>query len=139
MVWKANVVVVAAVISALSGCASINRATEYRATFADARNFSTAFEMQISVHPVDDTLLVNPRVYLAGPIVTPPEPGPELIRSVVVEFFGETGCAVSEIRRMARPWFEASFVCPEGFDVRGAVAAQREALRGGAALQREGV
>jgi len=124
-------------LACLASCASINRATEYRSTLADARNYSTAFEMQISIHPTDDTLLINPRVYvLSGPLISPPEPGVELIRRVAAEFFGDTGCAVGDVRQMARPWFEAGFTCPTDFDVRAAIVAQREALRGGAPLER---
>lgn len=131
---RAAYLIVAAL--ALAGCASISRATEYQATFADARNFSTAFEMEISIHPRDNTLLFNPRTTLAGPLVTPPEPGEHLIRQIGVEFLGDTGCELGAIRQMARPWFEAAFTCPSGFDIRTEAAAQREQLRQGAPLHR---
>lgn len=139
MVCKANLIAAAVTIGVLAGCASVNRASEYQAIYADARNYSTAFEMQISLHPSENVLLINPRVYvLSGPYISPPEPGPELIRNVAAEFFGETGCTVENVRAMARPWFEAVFTCPADFDVRTAALAQREALRGGAPLRRAG-
>lgn len=98
------------VLVLISGCASINRAAEYQAALADARNYSTTFEIQISVHPRDDTLLINPRVYvMSGPLITPPEPGVDLIRRVAVEFMGDTGCVIGDVRQMARPWLRPHF------------------------------
>lgn len=127
--------VIAGVIGA-TACASVDRAAQYPA-FADARNYSTAFEMQISAHPREDTLLIFPRVYVfSGPLISPPKPGAELIRRVGVEFLGDSGCTLGEIRQMTRPWFEADFTCPDGFDLRAVMRQQRDELRGGAAIAR---
>lgn len=133
MVRKAHLAIAALLCV---GCTSINRATEYRANVADARNYDTAFEMMISIHPRDDTLLISPRVLLSDPVIAPAEPGAHLIRRVAESFLGDTGCTISAVRPMARPWFEAAFVCPPDFDLRAAMVAQRAALREGAPVQR---
>lgn len=120
----------------LAACASVNRVSGYEILpmSDDARNFSTAFVIHINVHPTDDTLLFNARA--DAQLVDVAAPGEHLIRRVGEEFLGDTGCALGEVRSMARPWFEAAFACPADFDLRAAMAAQRAALRGGAPLQR---
>jgi hypothetical protein len=122
--------------ASVCACASINRAAEYQASFADAKNFSTAFEIEISVHPRDNMLLLNPRVDFGDPFVVASSPGEHIMRSVATEFFGQTGCVVTDVRRMGDPWFEASFQCPSDFDFRSAIAAQRRQLRSGDPLTR---
>jgi len=120
----------------LAGCASVARTASYESGFGnyDARNVSTAYVMLISAHPSDDTLLINPEP--ESRLIPPARPGEAVVRRVGTEFLGDTGCQVGEVRAMARPYYEADFTCPAGFDLRAAVAAQREALRGGAPLRR---
>jgi hypothetical protein len=131
--WRIGVVAVAVT---LAGCASIGRASQYQSLYADAHDLSGAVVWEIRIHPSDSTLLMEERIpLLSSELFVPPRAGSELALAAATRFLGDTGCIAVDVREMAAPWHEVSFVCPANVDIRTLAREQREHIRGGSALR----
>jgi hypothetical protein len=108
----------------------------YGGETADAVVTVSPYRFSIYVHPEHDLLLIQPKLFGNPPRSDQWPIG--LWRQAAEQFVAPLGCGIPTVQvktRMGSTW-EASFLCPEGVDLRGLVMAQRDALKKGTPLQR---
>lgn len=129
---------------ALSGCgASMARLSSYGTDLADAKTRVDGREYALSVHPIEDTILIQRgfgalmgQSVVEGAtfgVVNFQEPMP-IWRSAAQWLVEPVGCRIVEIYELERSSFEARYECPPGVDLRRLVADNRTSLRAGQPL-----
>lgn len=142
--------IAAACILGVTGCASMQRAASYSSdgqiTF-DGRLTVDGRVMSLSIHPQDDTLLVQRGIgdsAAAGALqgitfglARGWKPDPRKIDAALASFLQPAGCTTSPSYEMGATdtSYEARFSCPAGVDLRVLMANQRDALRRGEPLR----
>lgn len=128
-----RIAAVAAVATALAGCATPGRLMSYGPERADAFVEHEGSRVKIYAHPRDPMLLLQP-AFGRGFHATG-EAAIFLWRAVAERFVEPAGCGISAVSYLSTASWEATYVCPEGVDLRALIAEQRSALQAGAALQ----
>ena len=90
------------------------------------------------VHPKDKTILVQPK--LVENLHDVPSQWPLVVwRQAAEAFVSPIGCGISDVKvltRMGASW-EATYICPDGVDLRSVAEAQRADLKRGTPLHLE--
>lgn len=142
--------IVAGLGLALVGCASVQRAASYSSdgqmTF-DGRLSVDGRTMSMSIHPRDDTLLVQRSLgdsTAAGAVsgltfglMGGWKPDPRKIDVALAGFLQPVNCSASPVQEIGNDdsSFEAVFRCPAGVDLHALMAQQRASLRRGEPLR----
>jgi hypothetical protein len=140
---------VALVALSLSGCASVQRTASYGDgnLTADAQVAVQGKRMNVSVHPSDNSLLVQTTIAdaagsgaLAGltfGLVRGFRPDPWAVEAALREFVRPLGCEITVVRQIGaeQVTFEGDYRCPAGVDLRATVRAQTARLMRGEAIQ----
>jgi hypothetical protein len=103
---------------------------------SDAMIIDTGRSFQIYVHPRQDKLLVQPSMSQALHDVPGRWPL-AYFRHAAEAFVAPLGCGISEmdvVGPKAGASWEASYVCPEGVDLRALIREQRRGLKTGAPI-----
>ena len=119
----------------LAGCATSSELMSYGIETADAQVMGPAGLYSIYVHPTESKLLLQPKI---GKIDGLPSRNVAVWRQVGETFVTPVGCGIEKVEALTvdgATW-QAWFVCPDGVDLRGLVAAQRSDLKRGYALHR---
>lgn len=99
---------------------------------SDGRRF------MIVVHGKEDAFLIQATQGAAWGGKRPQDWPPEVWRKAAEAFASPVGCGIPEVRAITRQGatWEATYVCPEGVDLRALFTAQKDDLRKGLPLHR---
>lgn len=138
--------IAAAALIALGGCSTMSRSLSYGNRWADARLNVEHMEYSYWLHPRDPTVLITLSTgsALARGSARGATFGLADVNPVYQQWMAgaqalvaPVGCDVTELTALDQlTTWEFTPVCPDGVDLRAVVAAQRDALRAGAQLQR---
>lgn len=118
---------------ALAGCGGTGRMLSYGMELADAKVRLGEAEFQIYAHPSEPTLLVQRSLsQIGGGTGTVPE-----FAAAASKLIKPLDCAVTDAKQISAGTFEVTYSCPDGTDIRAAIASQRPNLRSGAPLRRQ--
>jgi len=95
----------------------------------DGKHFS------IYIHPKDNTILLQPKMGALFHDI--PAQWPLVVwRQAAEAFVSPIGCGISDVKAMTRTGatWEATYVCPDGVDLRALAESQRSDLKKGAIL-----
>ncbi len=129
----------------VSGCASIQRTASYNDgnLTADAQIVVQGKRMNVSMHPVDNSLLAQTTVadaagggFIEGltfGLARGFRPDPWAVEAAMREFVRPLGCEITAVRQIGanQVSFEGDYRCPAGVDLRATVRAQTARLMQG--------
>jgi hypothetical protein len=140
---------IALVALSLTGCASVQRAASYNDgnLTADAQITVQGKRMNVSMHPVDSSLLAQTTLadaagsgFIKGltfGLARGFRPDPWAVEAAMRDFVRPLGCEITAVRQIGAEQvsFEGDYTCPAGVDLRATVRAQTARLMRGEPIQ----
>lgn len=140
---------IAAALAALAGCAAVGRLASYGGSGSDASFAFDGMGYAAVLHPSEDVLLIRPGLaegVAAGAVrgatlgAVGRMGGADRWRAAGDHFLAPAGCGVDQLQPLDQGagYWEATWRCPPGVDLRALVTIQRDGLRRGEPLRPAG-